>query len=62
RAGGRDVSLYILEGVTREPADLVAVGHRSRVWSRDATTYVLVWPAAAGELVRAVEYLVSEAH
>jgi anti-sigma factor (TIGR02949 family) len=61
RAGGRDVSLYILEGITREPADLLAVGHRSRVWSRGATTYVLVWPAAAGELVPAVEYLVSEA-
>lgn len=60
RAGGPDVSLYILEGVIREPADLVAVGHRSRVWSRDATMHGLVWPAAAGELARATESLVSE--
>lgn len=60
RASGRDVSLYILGGIVREPADLVTVRHRSRIWSRGATTYVLVWPAAAGELARAVEYLVSE--
>jgi len=62
RTGGRDVSLYMMEGVTRGEADVVTLGYRSRVWSRGATTFVLVSPADAGELATAVDYLRQEAH
>ena len=47
RVNGRNVSLFMLEGVARGDADVTSLGHRSRIWSRGATTYVLVWPAAA---------------
>ena len=46
----------MLDGVERPPADLVAAGHRSRVWSRDGKTYVLVSPVAAGEMAVAARY------
>ena len=61
RAGGRDVSLYMLEGVTRPEADLVTFGHRSRVWSRGATTFVLVWPEDAENMAPVLRYIMREA-
>jgi anti-sigma factor RsiW len=60
-AGGSDVSLYVLDGVTRPPAELVSLGHRYRSWRSGTRTYVLVWPAAAGEMSAVVEYLMGEA-
>jgi anti-sigma factor RsiW len=62
RMGGQDVSLYMIEGVTRGEADVVTLGYRSRVWSRGATTFVLVSPAEAGDLPAAVAYLQQEAY
>lgn len=62
RTGGQDVSLYMLEGETRGEADVVTLGYWSRVWSRGATTFVLVSPADAGDLDAAVRYLKQEAH
>lgn len=62
RVNGQDVSLYMLEGVTREQADLVTLGHRSRIWSRGATTYVMVSHASAGEMESAARYVMREAH
>ncbi len=62
RVNGQDVSLYMLEGVTREQADLVTLGHRSRIWSRGATTYVMVSHAGAGDMEAAVHYVMQEAH
>jgi anti-sigma factor RsiW len=61
-AGGQPLSLFVLEGVMREAADVTTFGHRSRIWSRGPTTFVLVSPAGAGELARAVSYVRREAH
>lgn len=58
---GQHVSLFVLEGETREPADITSFGLRSRIWSRGASTFVLVSPAAAGDLSEAFDYLRQEA-
>jgi anti-sigma factor (TIGR02949 family) len=59
---GEDVSLYVLEGVTRRAADVIAFGHRSRIWTRGDTTFVLVSSASAGnQLEAAAAYLMREA-
>jgi anti-sigma factor RsiW len=60
RVNDQDVSLYVIDGVARPPADLVAAGHRSRVWSRDDKTYVFVSPAAAGDLTLAARYVMQD--
>jgi anti-sigma factor RsiW len=62
RTSDGDVSLYMMEGVMRGEADVVTEGYRSRVWSREATTFVLVAPVDAGDLAGAVEYLKQEAY
>ncbi|HLG54531.1 MAG TPA: zf-HC2 domain-containing protein [Vicinamibacterales bacterium] len=63
RANGQDVSLYVLNGVTRNPSDLVTFGHRSKIWTRDDTTFVLVSPAeGAGGLADATRYVMTEVH
>jgi anti-sigma factor RsiW len=62
RVNGQDVSLFMLDGVARNDADVTSFGHRSRIWSRGRTTYVLVAPSAAGELAAAVGYIMREAH
>jgi anti-sigma factor RsiW len=61
RVRGQDVSLYMLEGVNRSAADLVTLGHRSRIWTHGATTYVLVSPAR-GDFATAAKYVMQEAH
>lgn len=61
RVNGHDVSLYVLDGVTRPAADLVAFGHRSHMWTAGRRTYVLVWPVAAGDMTAATRYVVEEA-
>jgi anti-sigma factor RsiW len=63
RVNGQDVSLYMLPGVSREAADIHALGHHARIWSHGATTYVLVTPNNdAGELGTAARYVMREAH
>jgi anti-sigma factor RsiW len=61
RVNGQDVSLYVLEGVARDAADVTALGHRARVWAHGDTTFVLVSPASAGELAGATSYVMREA-
>ena len=61
-AGGRPLSLFVLEGETRAPGDLTTFGHRSRIWTRGPTTFVLVSPTSAGDLSQAVSYVQQEAH
>lgn len=61
RAHGRDVSLYMLEGVSRGEAEVLTFGHRSRIWTRGATTYVLIHDDDAGDVARAVQYVMQEA-
>ena len=46
QADGQDVSLFILEGETRPPAELDMLGHHTRIWSRGGNTFVLVSPAS----------------
>jgi anti-sigma factor RsiW len=62
RVNGEEMSLYVIDGVTRPPADLVSAGKRSRVWSRDDKTYVLVSPVAAGDMTMAASYVMQDAH
>lgn len=59
KAGGQDVSLYVLQGIARRGADVVTFGQHSRIWSRGASTFVLVshgerpLESAAGYLMQA---------
>jgi hypothetical protein len=61
RVRGREVSLFVLDGSSRKAADLVTLGHRSRIWSRDGTTFVLVSPADAGGADDGARYVIREA-
>jgi anti-sigma factor RsiW len=54
---GEQVSLFILEGVERPPADVVSLGHRSHIWSGGGTTYVLVSSASAGNTAAIADYM-----
>ena len=62
RANGQDLSLFVLNGVTRSPSELVTFGHRSQIWTKNNTTFVLVGPAdESGPLVDATRYVMKEA-
>lgn len=61
RVRGQDVSLFVLPGKEREPDDLVTLGHRSQIWSKEGSTFVLVSAADAGGLERAAQYVKREA-
>jgi anti-sigma factor RsiW len=61
RVHGQDMSLFVLAGAERKPDDLVTLGHRSQIWSRDGTTFVLISPAGAEELASASRYIMREA-
>jgi hypothetical protein len=61
RAHGQDMSLYMLEGVSRAPAEVSTLGHRSRIWSQGGTTFVLVVPEDDSGMTDAVRY-VMQAH
>jgi anti-sigma factor RsiW len=60
RVNGKYVSLYMLDGVQRPPAELTELGYRSRIWSRGATTYVMVSPDSGADLVRAAQYVMQK--
>lgn len=62
RAGGEDLSLFVIEGTTRRAGDVAAFGHRSRIWTRGDTTFVLVSSESSGpNLDAAARYLMQEA-
>jgi anti-sigma factor RsiW len=62
RANGEDLSLFVLKGVTRHATDLVTFGHRSQIWTKGNTTFVLVSPSAdASRLAEATGYMMKEA-
>jgi anti-sigma factor RsiW len=61
RVHGQDVSLFVLPGKERKPDDLVTLGHRSQIWSKDGTTFVLVSAADAPDLESAAQYVKREA-
>jgi anti-sigma factor RsiW len=61
-ANGQDLSLFVLNGVTRNPSELVTFGHRSQIWTKNNTTFVLVGPAdESAPLVDATRYVMKEA-
>ena len=58
----QDLSLFVLNGVTRNATDLVTFGYRSQIWTRGNTTFVLVSPSGEdGRLVEATRYMMKEA-
>jgi anti-sigma factor RsiW len=62
---GEHVSLFMLEGVSRPPADIVSLGHRSQIWSNGGTTYVLVSSASTGNtaaIANYMKYVMQDAH
>lgn len=62
RSNGQDLSLFVLNGVTRHATDLVTFGHRSQIWTRGNTTFVLVSPPDEnGRLADATRYMMKEA-
>ena len=61
RVNGKNVSLYMLEGTRRPPAELQVFGHRSRIWSRGTTTYVMVSSDSGADLTRAAQYVMQKA-
>jgi anti-sigma factor RsiW len=62
RANGQDMSLFVLNGVTRTPADLVTFGHRSQIWTKNNTTFVLVSTTDdSASLVDASRYMMKAA-
>ncbi|MBI4263370.1 MAG: zf-HC2 domain-containing protein [Acidobacteria bacterium] len=61
RVNGHDVSLFMIEGVARGEAEVTAFGHRSRIWTRGGTTFVLVASEGAGELASLVRYVRQQA-
>jgi anti-sigma factor RsiW len=61
RVHGQDVSLFVLPGKERRPDEVVTLGHRSQIWSREGTTFVLVSAADAGGLDSAAQYVKREA-
>ena len=62
QSDGQDVSLFILEGQTRKPADVDAFGYHTRIWSRGGNTFVLVTPASGASAAAAARYVAAEAH
>jgi anti-sigma factor RsiW len=62
RSNGEDLSLFVLNGVTRGPSELVTFGHRSQIWTRGTTTFVLVSPSEeTARLADATRYMMKEA-
>jgi anti-sigma factor RsiW len=61
QANGQDISLFVLEGESRPPAEFTALGHHTRIWSRGDRTFVLITPASEAPVAEAVRYVAEEA-
>ena len=61
RVNGQNVSLFVLQGVTRPAADLDTFGYESQIWSRGTTTYVLVAPRGEHIAATAARYVMAQA-
>lgn len=56
------VSLFRMDGVTREEAEVITMGYRCRIWSRGGHTYALVTPESGPErTARIAEYVRTQA-
>jgi anti-sigma factor (TIGR02949 family) len=62
QANGQDISLFVLEGESRAPAELTTLGHHTRIWSRGGNTFVLITPAAGESVAAAARYVAEQAH
>lgn len=61
-AGTAPVSLFRIDGDSRDASEVTALGHRCRIWSRGGHTYVLVAPESATiDLDRVAAYVEREA-
>ena len=61
RMNGKNVSLYMLDGMQRAPAELNVLGHHSRIWSRGTMTYVMVSSDSGPDFARAAQYVIQKA-
>ena len=61
QAKGQDISLFVLEGESRPPAEFTAFGHHTRIWSRGDRTFVLITPASEGPVAEAARYVADQA-
>ena len=61
QAKGQDISLFVLEGESRPPAEFTAFGHHTRIWSRGDRTFVLITPASEAPVAEAARYVAEEA-
>jgi anti-sigma factor RsiW len=61
QANGQDISLFVLEGESRPPAEFTAFGHHTRIWSRGDRTFVLITPASEATVAGAAHYVAEEA-
>jgi anti-sigma factor RsiW len=61
QAKGQDISLFVLEGESRPPAEFTAFGHHTRIWSRGDRTFVLITPASGAPVADAARYVADEA-
>jgi anti-sigma factor RsiW len=61
QANGQDISLFVLEGESRAPAEFTSLGHHTRIWSRGDRTFVLITPASEAPVANAARYVAEEA-
>jgi anti-sigma factor RsiW len=61
QANGQDMSLFVLEGESRPPAEFTAFGHHTRIWSRGDRTFVLITPASDAAVAEAARSVADEA-
>jgi len=61
QANGQDISLFVLEGESRPPAEFTAFGHHTRIWSRGDRTFVLITPSSEATVAEAAHYVAEEA-
>ena len=61
QSNGQDISLFVLEGESRPPAEFTSLGHHTRIWSRGDRTFVLITPASEAPVAAAARYVADEA-
>ena len=61
QANGEDISLFVLEGESRPPAEFTSLGHHTRIWSRGDRTFVLITPASDAPVAEAARYVADQA-
>ena len=60
QANRQDISLFVLEGESRAPAEFTSFGHHTRIWSRGGNTFVLITPSPEGPVAAAARYVAEQ--